>query len=82
MANQKGKKPEGKKQFFLIRWFKNLFHYFASSYAELKKVSWPTRKELFNHTWIVIVIIALFTAVTFCFDSLFSFLTNLIYKLV
>jgi preprotein translocase subunit SecE len=53
--------------------FKRLGSYLTSSYEELKKVIWPTRKELFSHTWIVVVICAIFVAITFVFDSAFQF---------
>lgn len=32
----------------------NLVNYFKESYAEIKKVTWPTRKEALNHTLLVI----------------------------
>jgi preprotein translocase subunit SecE len=71
----------GKKQFFLIRWIKNLIEYIKASYAELKKVSWPSRKELFKGTGVVLLIILIFTVVVYFFDTIFSYLTNLIYNL-
>lgn len=40
-------------------------NYFRDSYLELKKVVWPTRKEVIKHTIVVVamsVIIALFLA--------------------
>ena len=33
---------------------KRVVNYFKESKAELKKVSWPTRKETINHTSLVI----------------------------
>ena len=33
---------------------KRIVNYFKESKAELKKVSWPTRKETINHTSLVI----------------------------
>lgn len=33
---------------------KRIINYFKESKAELKKVSWPTRKETINHTSLVI----------------------------
>ncbi|MFA0816210.1 MAG: preprotein translocase subunit SecE [Anaerofustis sp.] len=74
-------KPAAKKQFFLIRWVKGLVNYFVGAYNELKKVTWPTGKELMKSTGIVILIIAVFTVVIYFFDTVFSYLTNLIYNL-
>lgn len=36
------------------RGFKSLFSFFSESWAELKKVRWPNRKELTNYTLVVI----------------------------
>lgn len=36
------------------RRFKSIFSFFSESWAELKKVRWPNRKELTNYTLIVI----------------------------
>jgi preprotein translocase subunit SecE len=41
--------------------FKSLFSFFSESWAELKKVRWPNRKELTNYTLIVIGTIAFVT---------------------
>lgn len=30
-------------------------NYFVGSWSELKRVSWPTKKEILNHTIIVLV---------------------------
>ncbi len=75
-------KHNTKKQFFLIRWIKNAANYFIAAYGELKKVVWPTRKELMRNTWVVTLLIGIFTVVIFCFDTVFSFLTSLLYGLV
>jgi len=37
--------------------------YFRGVISELKKVTWPTRKELINTTVVVLVFILIFTAV-------------------
>ncbi|MBU5674119.1 preprotein translocase subunit SecE [Paenibacillus brevis] len=38
--------------------FKSLISFFSESWAELKKVRWPNRKELTNYTLIVLGTIA------------------------
>lgn len=40
-----------------------LFKYFADSYQELLKVTWPTRKQLIRDTGIVIISAAIVTLV-------------------
>ncbi|MEF2969070.1 preprotein translocase subunit SecE [Paenibacillus sp. M1] len=43
--------------------FKSLISFFSESWAELKKVRWPNRKELTNYTLIVlgtIVVVAIY----------------------
>lgn len=78
MANNAKKSDAPKKKGF----FSRIGNYFAESYKELKKVSWPTRKELFKSTWVVVVIVALTAVLVYAFDALFSFITNLFYNLV
>ena len=83
-AKSKSKTPSkvtNKKQFFLIRWGKGLVQYFIGAFNELKRVSWPTRQELLKSTGIVTLIIAIFTVIIYFFDTIFSYLTNLIYNL-
>ncbi|HBU12862.1 MAG TPA: preprotein translocase subunit SecE [Clostridiales bacterium] len=43
--------------------------FFKDVWGEVKKVTWPTRKELFKTTLMVIVFIAVFTAVVYAMDS-------------
>ena len=69
-----------KRDFFLVRWIKALFNYFAESYRELKKVSWPNRSELFKSTMVVIVIVALTALLVFLFDTIFTWLTGWFYN--
>ncbi|HMN97099.1 MAG TPA: preprotein translocase subunit SecE [Phycisphaerales bacterium] len=41
--------------------------------AEMKKVNWSTRREIFGSTWVVIVLTALITVYVFAFDQVFAF---------
>ena len=45
-----------------LRWISPAFDYFQTSFGELKKVVWPTRKEIVRHT-IVIVVSVLITII-------------------
>ncbi len=40
--------------------------------AELRKVIWPTRRELITYTWVVIVFVAVVTAIVGVFDLVFT----------
>ena len=45
-----------------------ILSYLKGVWSELKKVSWPTRQEVINHTVIVVVSIALAIAITSAID--------------
>ena len=40
--------------------------------AELRKVIWPTRRELITYTWVVIVFVAIVTAIVGVYDLVFT----------
>lgn len=44
-----------------------------STKSEIKKISWPTRKQLFNNTAIVIACIIVVGVVIFILDTIFGF---------
>lgn len=46
----------------------SILSYFKGVWSELKKVTWPTRQEVINHTAIVIASIALAIAITSAID--------------
>ncbi|KYH33706.1 preprotein translocase subunit SecE [Neomoorella mulderi] len=48
--------------------------FFRGSWAELKKVHWPSRKELVTYTSVVLVSVLIVAALLWLFDSVFSFL--------
>ena len=47
-------------------------HFFKDFKAELKKVIWPTPKQLVNNTIAVIVIVAVVCAIVFALDAVFK----------
>jgi preprotein translocase subunit SecE len=49
---------------------KKIFQFFAESYAELKKVVWPSREEVATSTKVVIVSVLIFAAVLGVVDFL------------
>ncbi|MFP4372987.1 MAG: preprotein translocase subunit SecE [Spirochaetaceae bacterium] len=50
---------------------RRIIQFFKDSYAELKKVVWPSRDEVASSTRVVLVSVALFAAVLGIIDFLF-----------
>jgi len=53
-------------------------NYFKGVKSELKKVNWPTRKELANYTIVVLVTVGVMTIVIWGLDLVFENLVGLI----
>jgi preprotein translocase subunit SecE len=49
-----------------------LVNFIREVVAELRKVIWPTRKELLSYTAVVVVFVALMIAIVFAFDWVFA----------
>jgi len=47
---------------------KSIVRYFKDIYVEMKKVTWPTSKDLLNYTVAVVVFILIMAIVTGAFD--------------
>ena len=58
--------------------FGSTFAFFADSWAELKKVRWPNRKELTSYSLVVLVTIVLVTIYFWLLDIGISGLVELI----
>lgn len=68
---------------FLVRMkrgFGNTFSFFVDSWAELKKVKWPSRKELISYTLVVLFTVAFVTVYFYVLDLGISELLRLIFK--
>ena len=52
--------------------------YFKGVGAELNKVAWPTKKETYKYTLVVIVVCAAFAILFWLLDTIFLALLNLI----
>ena len=50
--------------------------------AELKKVVWPTRKQLINNTLMVIVLVLGVAAIVLTFDMIVEFLDTQLWNLI
>jgi preprotein translocase subunit SecE len=58
-----------------------IVRYFRETSGELRKVSWPTRQEARRLTTVVVVVVALTSAVLGLFDFAFARLVGLIVSL-
>ena len=56
----------------------NIQRFFQETIGELRKVSWPTRREAFRLTWIVIGVIILMAAILGGLDFLYARVFGLI----
>ena len=68
-------KTEKKKGFFagIKRFFKNIAKFFRDTRSEMKKVVWPSKKQVINNL-IVVAVVVLISAVAICvLDALFGF---------
>ena len=54
--------------------------FFREAYAELKKVTWPQRKDIWGSSLVVIGFVAIFTLLTMTIDLLLSKGVSLILK--
>ena len=55
-----------------------LKEYFKGIKLEMKKVVWPTKKQLLNHTLVVIAALIIVGLIIFGLDSLFITLSTLV----
>jgi preprotein translocase subunit SecE len=58
-----------KKENFFVRMGKGSSRWFRDMRGELKKVVWPTRKQLINNSVVAIVIMAVSSVVVWGFDQ-------------
>jgi len=58
--------------------FSTTFSFFADSWAELKKVRWPSRKELTSYSLVVLVTVVAVTIYFWLLDIGISALVDLI----
>lgn len=54
------------------RWYKRLFSFLKEVRGELKKVTWPSKNEVYNTTIVVIIATIFFGFYLFFMDIIFS----------
>lgn len=76
-------KTEKKKGFFsgVKRFFANIVKYFRDTVSEMKKVAWPSKKQIINNTIIVLVVVAIAAIVIFGLDTVFGFIIKFLIDL-
>ncbi|HOP61209.1 MAG TPA: preprotein translocase subunit SecE [Candidatus Saccharicenans sp.] len=57
-----------------LAWYKRFWNYLKEVRSELKKVTWPSRKEVYGTTVVVIVAVLFFGFYLFFVDVLASWL--------
>ena len=60
--------------------FKKLFHFFKEVKNELKKVTWPGRREVINSTIVVLIATAVITLFLYLVDVGLSKLVGMVIK--
>lgn len=77
MADKTEKKSKG---FFagVKRFFARIGKFFRDTASEMKKVVWPSKKQILNNTVIVAVVVAAAAIVIMILDAVFGFGLNLL----
>ena len=65
---QKPVKEKTKKPNVLVRGFKRVTRYFREMKSELKKVVWPSRKQVIRNTIVVIAVVVVVGVLIWIFD--------------
>ena len=69
-ANAKAKEARNGKVPFYKRWARGIAKWVRDMRSELKKVVWPSRKQIINNSLVAIVVIVIFAIVVWGFDQL------------
>ncbi len=56
-----------------VRWYKRLVPFFKEVRAEVKKVTWPSRNEVYSTTIVVILATIFFGIYLYIMDLIFSY---------
>ncbi|NLW78278.1 MAG: preprotein translocase subunit SecE [Ruminococcaceae bacterium] len=70
-----------KKPNILVRMGRGIVRFFRDTRGELKKVVWPSRKQVLNNFLVVVVFVVLAAVFIFLLDLLFNWLLNLLINL-
>jgi len=59
-----------------MRWYKRILPFFREVRAELKKVTWPSKNEVYSTTLVVIIATLFFGFYLFFLDLIFSWVIS------
>jgi len=59
-----------------LRWYKRFFNFLKEVRAELKKVTWPSKMEVYSTTLVVILATFFFGFYLFFMDVIFSWVID------
>lgn len=67
-------KTEKKKGFFakIKGFFLGIVKYFRDTISEMKKVAWPTKKQIINNTIVVLIVVIAAAILIFALDTAFG----------
>ena len=73
------KTAKAKKGFFsrVAGFFKGIGKFFRDTFSEMKKVVWPTKKQILNNTLVVAVVVLVAALLIFGLDVVFRLLLEL-----
>jgi preprotein translocase subunit SecE len=59
-----------------VRWYKRLRNFLKDVRAEIKKVTWPSRNEVYSTTIVVIIATLFFGIYLYALDIVFSWMIS------
>ena len=69
VQSEKGKKAKTKRPNFFVRAAKRISRWFREMKSELKKVVWPTRKQVMKNTVVAVTVMVVAGIVLWAFDQ-------------
>ena len=58
--------------------FARILKYFKDAKGEFKKIVWPSKKQVWNNVLVILVMVLVFSVLTWGVDYLLAFLRNLL----
>ena len=74
-------KAAKKKPNILVRMGRGIVRFFRDTKGEMKKVVWPTKKQVLNNFIVVAVFVIICAVLIFALDMLFGWLFSLVLQL-
>lgn len=75
---KRARQDTARKRFTLGEYLQNLRQFFNGVWQELKKVHWPSRREVVVYTSVVVVVVLIVMGILWVADSIFSQMLRLI----